>query len=73
MITAEKDRLGFAMKPVRKGIAKHIRWLERQLAEVGSELDSMIRDSPVWAAKRDLLQTVPGVGPNLSRIRPSTS
>jgi len=23
---------------------------------------------PVWAAKRDLLQTVPGVGPNLSRI-----
>ena len=67
MITAEKNRLGFAMKPVQKGIAKHIRWLERQLADVDSDLDSMIRDSPVWAAKRDLLQTVPGVGPNLSR------
>ena len=68
MITAEKNRLGFALKPVQKGIAKHIRWLERQLADVDSDLDSMIRNSPVWAAKRDLLQSVPGVGPNLSRI-----
>lgn len=68
MITAEKNRLGFALKPVQKGIAKHIRWLERQLADVDSDLDSMLRSSPVWAAKRDLLQTVPGVGPNLSRV-----
>lgn len=68
MITAEKNRLGFALKPVQKGIAKHIRWLERQLADVDSDLDSLLRSSPVWAAKRDLLQTVPGVGPNLSRV-----
>jgi transposase len=67
MITAEKNRLGFALKPVQKGIQKHIRWLERQLADVDSNLDSMIRKSPIWAAKSDLLQTVPGVGPNLSR------
>lgn len=67
MITAEKNRLGFALKPVQKGIKKHIRWLERQLADVDSDIDSAIRDSPVWAAKRDLLQSVPGVGPNLSR------
>ena len=67
MITAEKNRLGFALKPVQKGIEKHIRWLERQLSDVDSDLDAMIRKSPLWAAKRDLLQTVPGVGPNLSR------
>lgn len=67
MITAEKNRLGFALKPVKKGIQKHICWLERQLADVDSDLDSRIRKSPVWAAKSDLLQTVPGVGPNLSR------
>lgn len=67
MITAEKNRLGFALKPVHKGIKKHIRWLERQLADVDNDIDSVIRDSPVWAAKRDLLQSVPGVGPNLSR------
>jgi transposase len=67
MITAEKNRLGFALKPVQKGIERHIRWLERQLSDVDSDLDSMIRKSPLWAAKRNLLQTVPGVGPNLSR------
>jgi len=68
MMTAEKNRLGFALKPVQKGIKQHIRWLERQLADVDSDLDSMIRGSPIWATKSDLLQSVPGVGPNLSRI-----
>lgn len=68
MITAEKNRLGFALEPVQRGIKKHIRWLERQLTDVDSDLDSMIRSSPIWAEKRDLLQTVPGVGPNLSRV-----
>ena len=67
MITAEKNRLGFALKPVERGIQKHIRWLERQLHDVDQDLDSMIRDSPVWATKSDLLRAVPGVGPNLSR------
>lgn len=67
MITAEKNRLGFALKPVQKGIQKHIRWLERQLHDVDQDLDSMIRNGPLWAAKSDLLQSVPGVGPNLSR------
>ena len=67
MFTAEKNRLGFALKPVHKGIQKHIRWLERQLHDVDQDLDSFIRSSPLWAAKRDLLQSVPGVGPNLSR------
>lgn len=67
MITAEKNRLGFALKPVQKGVQKHIRWLERQLSEIDFDLDQMIRRSPVWAAKSDLFQTVPGVGPSTAR------
>ena len=67
MITAEKNRLGFALKPVQKGIRKHIRWLERQLSDVDADLDRLIRESPVWKAKNDLLRDVPGVGPNLAR------
>ena len=67
MLTQEKNRLGFALGPVQKGIKKHIAWLERQLADVDADLDARIRNSPVWAAKSDLLQSVPGVGPNLSR------
>ncbi len=67
MLTAEKNRLGFALKPVQKGIKKHIRWLERQLSDVDQDLDELIRESPVWKAKSDLLREVPGVGPNLAR------
>ena len=67
MITAEKNRLGFALKPLHKGIEKHIHWLERQLADVDHDLDERIRRSPIWKGKSDLLQEVPGVGPNLAR------
>lgn len=67
MLVAEKNRLGFAAVSVRKSIEKHIRWLERQLADVDHDLATMIRESPIWREKDDLLQSVPGVGPNLSR------
>ena len=67
MITAESNRLGFALPAVQKGIKKHIRWLERQLSDIDSELDELIRKSPAWRAKSDLLRDVPGVGPNLAR------
>src|SRR5438128_9612678 len=66
MLTAEKNRLGFAPKPVHRGIHAHIRWLERQLDDVTKELAALIEASPVWRAKDDLLQSVPGVGPILS-------
>lgn len=67
MVKAEKNRLGFAVPAVQKGIKKHVRWLERQLAGIDADLDRRIRKSPIWKAKSDLLQEVPGVGPNLAR------
>lgn len=69
MLVAEKNRLGFARKPIRRGITQHIRWLERRLGDVDHELGQMIEHSPVWRAKDDLLRSVPGVGPVLSRTR----
>lgn len=66
MLTAEKNRLGFAPKPLHRGIQAHIRWLERQLDDVTKELAELIEMSPVWRAKDDLLQSVPGVGPIVS-------
>jgi transposase len=67
MLTAEKNRLGFAAAPVRRGITQHIRWLERRLRDVDSDLEQAIRGSPLWRAKEDLLRSVPGVGPVVSR------
>lgn len=67
MLTAEGNRLGAARsKAVRRRISAHITWLEKELANVDDDLDSSIRNSPVWREKDNLLQSVPGVGPVLS-------
>jgi transposase len=66
MLTAEKNRLGFAPRPVQSGIRRHIRWLTRQLDDVTRDLAEMIEHSPIWRVKDDLLQSVPGVGPIVS-------
>ena len=67
MLIAERNRLEHAPQPVQRGITQHIRWLEKQLARVDNDLDDTIESSPVWRAKDDLLQSVPGVGPRMSR------
>ncbi len=66
MLVAEKNRLGFAPRPLHRGIRQHIRWLERQLADVTRTLAEQIEASPVWRATDDLLQSVPGIGPIVS-------
>jgi len=67
MCTAEKNRLGTAPTPVRKGIRAHITWLEGRLADLDEELAHAIRKSPLWRDKDDLLQSTPGVGPVLAQ------
>ena len=69
MITAEKNRL-IAAPPsnrVRTAIGKTIKWLQKQLEEIDSDLDNAVKGSPIWREKDDLLQSVPGVGKVLSR------
>ena len=66
MRTAEKNRLGSARHPVRQRIETHIHWLEGELAELDKDLRDTIRQSPIWRAKDDLLQSVKGIGPVVS-------
>ncbi|MGH7524381.1 MAG: IS110 family transposase [Gemmatimonadales bacterium] len=63
MLTAEKNRLGFARGPVRRDITQHIQWLEKRLNEVDGELRDAVAASPLYHAKAELLRSVPGVGP----------
>jgi transposase len=67
MLVSEKNRLGLAPRPVVRSIRAHIRWLEQRVDDLDGELDAQIQASPAWRAKDDLLQSVPGVGPGLSR------
>lgn len=67
MLTAERHRLGKAPADVRPGIQAHIAWLTQQVTTLDDDLTMRIRHSPVWQEQVDLLQSVPGVGPVLSR------
>ena len=66
MLVAEKNRLGRASKAVAPRIRVHIEWLEQELKDLDRGLRDLLRRSPVWREREDLLLSVPGVGPQLS-------
>jgi transposase len=67
MIVAETNRLSGAAKAVSKRINAHIDWLKKELQRADHDLDQSIRQSPIWQANEDLLKSVPGIGPVVSR------
>jgi transposase len=67
MLTAEKNRLPTATKPVAKRIVAHIRWLEKELSRTDRDLEEAIKSSSALSENEELLRSVPGVGPVLAR------
>jgi transposase len=68
MIGAERQRAKRHSDPrLCRSLQRLIRALEKELAEIDSEIDDQMRSSPAWRAAEDLLRTVPGVGPVVSR------
>jgi transposase len=67
MITAENNRAAITRdKTMKQRIHAHIDWLKQELAGIDKDISQMIKGNPVWHAKDELLQSVPGVGPVLS-------
>lgn len=66
MLTAEKNRVRHADKSVIVRLTVHVGWLEKELADIDTELRSLIKNSPLWREEDNLLQSVPGVGDVLS-------
>jgi transposase len=62
MITAERNRQTKAQARIAKQIKGHIAWMEKRLDEANDDLDRLIRKSPIWQHKSELLTSVPGVG-----------
>src|SRR6476659_1119147 len=68
MIVAERNReRRDTVRRIKKSIARHVRALEKELAEIDAEIDAGVRGSPAWRDKEDLLASVPGVGPVVAR------
>ena len=69
MIVAERQREKRATNArVRKSLARHIAVLEKELMAIDGDIDTLVRGSPVWRAKEDLLASVPGIGKTIARI-----
>jgi transposase len=70
MLQAERNRLGQVFgrgkRVVKKSLKTHIAFLERELRMADTDLGDMVRRSPAWRERDDLLQSVPGVGKVLS-------
>lgn len=67
MLVAEKNRLANNHdRAVVKDLNAHIAWLERRLKSSDDELQRVLKTSPAWRERDDLLRSVPGVGPVLS-------
>ena len=73
MLQAERNRTGQVFGTgtllVKKSLKNHISYLERELRMTDTDLGEMIKASPAWRERDELLQSVPGVGPVLSRTR----
>jgi transposase len=66
--TAESNRLGQAHdQAVKASIQQVITLLKQQLKKLDDDLDQMIRQSPAWCEKKNLLKSVPGVGDQTAR------
>jgi transposase len=66
MLTAEKNRLPLAARRIRPQLQAHIAWLQRQISQFDDDLRELVRSSPLWRDKEDLLRSAPGVGPVLA-------
>jgi transposase len=67
MRVSEQHRLPTASGAVRKNVQQHIDYLDRQLGKIEADLTAAVKASPAWRERDELLQSVPGVGPQVSR------
>jgi transposase len=68
MMVAERQREKRAANlRVRKSLVRHIAMLEKELGAIDQDINTLVRGSPVWREKEDLLASVPGIGKTLAR------
>jgi transposase len=67
MRVGEQHRLPTASGAVRQNIQQHIAYRDRQLRRIEADLTAAVKASPAWRERDELLQSVPGVGPQVSR------
>lgn len=68
MRVMEQNRLSACRgAAVRADLQAHIAWLNERVGQADRDLGAAIRRQPLWQARDDLQQSVPGIGPVVSR------
>jgi transposase len=67
ILAQEKNRLRTAPKPVIPSIRAMIRVLEKEIQKLEQQTDDFVNQHPLILAQTEVLQSVKGVGPILSR------
>lgn len=68
MIVAERQREKRVENThIRKAILRHIRVLEKELTDIDGDIGTLVRSSPAWREKEDLMISFPGVSHKLAR------
>ncbi len=68
MIVAEGQREKRAGNVrIRKGIVRHIKMLEKELPTIDDDIGTLVRGSPIWREKEDLMVSFPGIAQRLAR------
>lgn len=69
MLTAERNREKQARdKRVQRSIRSVIKVLQQQLDKLDDELGTLIRNTPAWSERNEILQSVPGVGDRTAQM-----
>lgn len=67
MSVAEQNRLENVHPKMAKHVKKHIGVLEKEIGKLDKQLDKLIESSPNWRVNGEILLSVPGVGPVLTK------
>jgi transposase len=72
MLSMEKNQrhsasVAKASSKVLRSIDKHIDYLEGQIEDLEGRMDKIIEDSAAFKARNEILQTITGIGPQVSR------
>lgn len=69
MRTMESNRLATTtLRAARQSLEKHIDWIDREVKDVEADLDQRVESNPQWAEVDRILQSIPGIGPQVSRL-----
>jgi len=69
ILKEEKNHLVTARnKLIKKDIEKNIKWLTKNLKDIDLKIKTMVKNSPIWKEKEEILTSVKGVGQVTSSV-----